>query len=123
MFCPKCRDEYRDGFTECAECGVPLVPEIPPEPVTEYVDYEEILTTFNPTDIAFIKSVLEGEGITYFFKGEYFNLMRPFIEPARLMVQNAEAGRARELLKDMDMVWSTISTRSDFDKDKGHRNK
>ena len=25
MFCPRCKAEYRDGFTECSDCGVPLV--------------------------------------------------------------------------------------------------
>lgn len=25
MWCPKCKAEYRDGITECAECGSPLV--------------------------------------------------------------------------------------------------
>jgi hypothetical protein len=25
MFCPKCKAEYREGFKECSECGVPLV--------------------------------------------------------------------------------------------------
>jgi hypothetical protein len=25
MICPQCRAEYRPGFTECADCGVPLV--------------------------------------------------------------------------------------------------
>src|ERR1700693_67428 len=25
MICPKCRAEYRRGFTECADCGVALV--------------------------------------------------------------------------------------------------
>ncbi len=33
MFCPKCRYEYREGFSKCADCGVALVPELPPEPV------------------------------------------------------------------------------------------
>lgn len=43
MICPQCRAEYREGFTVCADCDVPLVqqyetataldvPAIPPEP-------------------------------------------------------------------------------------------
>jgi hypothetical protein len=26
MFCPLCRSEFRDGFTECSDCHVALVP-------------------------------------------------------------------------------------------------
>src|SRR5439155_26647425 len=31
MICPACRVEYRPGFTQCADCRVPLVQELPPE--------------------------------------------------------------------------------------------
>ena len=31
MFCPKCRAEYRPGFTRCADCDVDLVHELPVE--------------------------------------------------------------------------------------------
>lgn len=31
MFCPKCRIEYREGFTVCADCGTPLVEKLPDE--------------------------------------------------------------------------------------------
>ncbi len=41
MFCPRCRCEYRPGFSRCADCDVELVevlsaapPEPPPETVT-----------------------------------------------------------------------------------------
>jgi len=27
MICPQCRAEYRDGFTVCADCDIPLVPQ------------------------------------------------------------------------------------------------
>lgn len=30
-WCPKCKCEYRDGITECADCKVPLVDELPTE--------------------------------------------------------------------------------------------
>ena len=26
MYCPECRMEYREGFTECSDCHVPLLP-------------------------------------------------------------------------------------------------
>ena len=32
MFCPKCKAEYRKGFTECPDCKVPLVKKLLPEP-------------------------------------------------------------------------------------------
>lgn len=30
MFCPSCGGEYREGFTTCADCEVPLVESLPP---------------------------------------------------------------------------------------------
>src|SRR5579872_7562201 len=33
-FCPRCRAEYRDGFTRCADCGDLLVAELPASPVS-----------------------------------------------------------------------------------------
>lgn len=32
MFCPKCRDEYRPGFTRCATCDVDLVDDLSAAP-------------------------------------------------------------------------------------------
>jgi hypothetical protein len=105
MFCPKCRAEYRPGFTECSDCKVPLVVELPAEPATEYIEYEEILTTFNPFDIAVIKSLLDAEGIIYYFHGEHFNYVEPLASPARLMVDKEQAETAREILKDVTLSY------------------
>lgn len=37
MFCPSCRDEFREGFTHCGRCDVDLVEELAPavDPVDE----------------------------------------------------------------------------------------
>lgn len=106
MFCPKCGYEYRAGITRCPDCDVELVerPPVPPENAdVEYVEYVELLETYNPADIALIKSILDGEGITYYFHGEHFMYVRPLAEPARLMVDTEEADRAEELLEDLDL--------------------
>jgi hypothetical protein len=31
MFCPKCKAEYRQGFTHCADCDVDLLEVLPPQ--------------------------------------------------------------------------------------------
>ena len=74
MFCPKCRTEYSEGIYVCADCGISLVPELLPEPPPEspeYSEFEEILFTFNAGDIAVIKSLLDSEGIVYYFGGNF----------------------------------------------------
>lgn len=109
MFCPKCRTEYREGFYVCADCNIELVDEIPPEPEPEFVDFEEVLATYNPADIAFIKSMLEAGDITYFFKGEHFLYIRPLADPARLMIRKDQVEFVRDLLKDMDLAFMGIN--------------
>lgn len=111
MFCPRCGAEYREGFTMCADCGIALVHDEPMKPAeeAEYVEYEEIVRTFNPADVALIRSVLDGEDITYFFKGENFLLVRPLVEPAALMVKKDEAARARNLLEGLNLRYKGIT--------------
>lgn len=58
-FCPKCKAEYRDGFTECADCGVKLVEEIKqPQKKAGFIDRllmesddkDFLVTEENPAD-------------------------------------------------------------------------
>ncbi len=72
---------------------------LPPEPAPEYVEFEEILSTYNAVEIAIIKSLLDPEGIDYYFKSEFFNYMEPLAQPARLMVRKDQADEARDILK------------------------
>jgi hypothetical protein len=101
MFCPQCKSEYREGFYKCADCGVDLVGALPPasEDDMRYVDMIEIFSTYNQGDIAFIKSVLDGEDIHYFFSGENALMMVAAGAYARLLVKADEAQRAREILQ------------------------
>ena len=80
MICPECKSEYRQGFFTCADCGVELVPALAPEPPTEaythegendYAEYTDLLTIMDPSYMAFIRSVLEGEGIDHYVLGEH----------------------------------------------------
>jgi hypothetical protein len=47
-----------------------LVDDLPPEPEPEFVDFKEVLATYNPADVAFLKSLLESEGIQYFLRAK-----------------------------------------------------
>jgi hypothetical protein len=98
MFCPKCRTEYREGFYVCSDCNSALVDELPPEKKAIYVEYEEVLETFNAADVAVIKSVLEAENITYYFSPENFMLVGPLVVPVKLMIKKSELKKAKRAL-------------------------
>jgi hypothetical protein len=106
MFCPKCKSEYREGFYKCADCGSDLVVHLPREVSDDPSDEEfvEVFSTYQQGDIAFIKSVLEGEGITYFFQGENSIMLIAAGAYARLLVKANEANRAKEILRDLGFL-------------------
>ena len=103
MFCPKCRTEYREGFTVCGDCGTTLVPELPPEPpaeiTSEGADFEEVLGFMDEGVVAIVKSLLDEEDIEYYIVGEFSVSKGP---DQKLMVRKDQAERAREILKDLE---------------------
>ncbi len=109
MFCPQCGGEYQAGSRECADCQVPLVDQRPPARAERLIDGEEILSTYNVGDIAFVRSLLEASGIPFLFHGENFAVVDPLIQPARLLVPPEYAERARELLRDVDIHFMGIN--------------
>jgi hypothetical protein len=111
MFCPKCKAEYSEGFKIGSDCNVQLVHELqePEEVVPEFIDYEQVLGTYNAGDIAIIKSLLDAEGITYFFKGEHFMYVRPLADPVRLMVKKDEVEDAMAILQDANLSFRGIN--------------
>lgn len=111
MFCPKCKAEYRNGFDVCSDCRVALVKEAPEIAADEpqFIDYQEVLATYNPADVAFIKSLLEGAGIQYYFKGENFMYVRPLGDPVRLMIRTDQVEEAAALLENVELSVTGIS--------------
>lgn len=106
MFCPNCGAQYRDGFSRCADCGADLVSGKPPEPGEDvrYVEMVEVFSTYNPGDIAVIKSVLDGESIHYYFQGENTNMLIGAGAYARLLVAEDQVDRVRDILKEMEFL-------------------
>lgn len=121
MFCPQCRVEYREGFSECADCHVPLLPEPPPEPQLEPDPRLEpdsslapesemalvaVFETQNPIVLALAKGILEDAGVPFVVRGERvlgipgggFGFGASSALPSRIEVQRGDQDRATELL-------------------------
>lgn len=70
--------------------------------------FVKILETDSLTDIAQIKSVLEGRGVKYFIQGENMKTIRP-VDPAILMVEKEDVKKARALLKPLKLRYLQFS--------------
>jgi hypothetical protein len=74
MVCPECVVAYRSGFTECADCHVPLVePPIEGAPRSPGESTPEPVTVFESGDpglVALAPSILDSAGLPFVMKGE-----------------------------------------------------
>jgi hypothetical protein len=113
MFCPQCRAEYVEGITECSDCHIPLVVELSEPDHAAHNPYKEILSTYNQGDIALIKSILDGAGIDYYFRTEFFNQMEPLIQPAMLVVRKNQIQIVQDLLKDLNLTFLGVGGSAD----------
>ena len=99
MFCPECGDEYREGFTVCATCNVPLVKDPPLQTKPEFARFVTVYETVNAVTIAFVKSLFESEGVEYYCKGE--GSQYPPL-PVQFLVNEKDVEKAREILNQME---------------------
>ncbi len=112
MFCPNCGAEYREGFSMCSECNVPLVDKLPADVEPEFIKFVTVYETGDPAFIAFAKSILQSEGIRYYFKGEGIQDLfaggrlgtgyNPAIGPVQIQVDEKDADKAKDLLRQID---------------------
>jgi hypothetical protein len=102
MICPKCKSEFRPGFTLCSDCNIALVHELPAEmPIDESVpessDFLIVCETFNNVDLAFFKSSFEAEGIAYYVLGDSPSRRYTTI-PMQIFVRGIDVMRAMEII-------------------------
>lgn len=111
MICPQCREEFPWHVMICPTCDVETVDRLPgPEPLPD-VQLACVLSTGDAGLIAVARSLLEGEEIDYFVKGDglqdLFGLGRISggfsfaMGPAEFWVRQEDADRARDLLGDL----------------------
>lgn len=64
----------------------------------------EVFSTYNPGEIAVIKSVLDAEGIPYYFQGENVNVLIAAGTRPRLLVDKEDAERVRDILQELGFL-------------------
>jgi hypothetical protein len=69
--------------------------------------FVKVLETDSLTDIAMIKSVLDGGGIRYYIQGENMKFIRP-VDTAHLMVQDEDVKKAVALIKPLKLNYGGI---------------
>jgi len=115
VYCPKCRAEYREGFTECSDCRVPLVWELPPEstgPGNPDLEWVSVFDGDDPLIIASAKELLERAGIPFYVVGDEIGarhaVIGEYIHPwRRICVGRDREAEARAILEQFEEVDST----------------
>ena len=108
MYCPQCGVEYREGFSECSDCRVPLLsgtPPVEPDPFEPNLDLVVVLETNDAVQLAMAKGLLEEAGIPLFVLGQIATLVQDvdgFLRKwVRLQVPRDREAEARELLEQL----------------------
>ena len=119
-WCPKCGSEYRDGFTECASCGVKLVDKLTDEQKKQ-AEMEErrdmvlpegmsrpvaVFTAKNRLEAESIEDMLRDNDIPLFDRPAAFRQIQSYSGAdarfgVELVVDASQTARARQLIDEM----------------------
>jgi hypothetical protein len=92
--------EYREGVTQCADCGAELVEELPELQEVAYERFVPVHEIGNAALLPFVESLLQSAGIRFFVKGIGSGL--DFVSgPVKVYAEPDRADEARELLKEV----------------------
>jgi hypothetical protein len=119
VYCPQCGCEYRDGFSECADCRVSLLAGTPPQKTGDpALDLVVVLETNDSFQLALVKGLLEEAGIPFFILGQITTLVTDidgFLKKwVRVQVPRDREAEARELLAELRQA-ETIPQADDED--------
>lgn len=98
MFCPRCRAEYREEYTVCADCGVALVPAPPEIASADPGDFVTVFASSNPGEIALVESLLAEAGILHIAQGETAGAMLLGVTEVSFLVPESRRREALALL-------------------------
>jgi Putative prokaryotic signal transducing protein len=112
VFCPKCGSEYRAGFQECADCGVPLVESVSAsQPEQPEIQFVTVFESGDPALIALAQSLLDSAEIPFMTKGEGIQdlfgwgrmpgAFSVIAGPVQFQVNEEDVEEARALLVDL----------------------
>lgn len=107
MHCPQCLTEYRDGFSECADCRVPLAPGRPPSAVPDehQINLVTVLETHDSFAANLAKATLDDAGIPYVERGDdaaergLTGMTQAGALASQIQVEASRAEEAREALE------------------------
>jgi len=110
MYCPQCGVEYRDGFTECSDCQVALVPGLAPEASGSQVDLVPVFESNDRFAVSLARGLLEDAGIPFWTLGDKMGdetaarlALGPILFPScRFLVPGDREAEARELLEQLE---------------------
>ena len=125
-FCPSCREEFREGFTQCSDCGATLVAELPPE-VTEPDQgadggWEEVAETGQIFEAELMAMRLRASGIEAQVVDQSFHqepLTSRDFSRVRVLVPPGRAEEAREILASQEPLSEDADVGTETPDDEG----
>lgn len=118
LICPQCRTEYREGFSVCSECDVPLVRRVDSEaqdslvPLAREQSFEfiaELLDRLEKDDIPY---VIEAGTALQLLDGEAVQTAKPRPWEARVWVAQSAEESAIHVLEELNADWQARRTGS-----------